>query len=293
MYLLTTSAASDVLSVGLMARHSNKMTASESDPRRWRADHPGRPLRRILGKVESVESIGLLPTFDVEVENSHWYYAGAVKSHNTISKLWGLSEGAHLPAMFRYIRWVQFRYDDPLVADYKAKGYPVRPLTTYEGTVIVGFPTLPEITKVMDESKIVTADMASIEDQYKWIELLTRFWLRGVEVHETGGEVVIRDNPVDRGNQVSYTLKFDPGTVSLSDFKELVKRNQSKVKACALMPFTGSTAAYEYLPEETVSKAAYEAVAREISERLAEDVGKEHVECAGGACPIDFNRGAK
>ena len=42
-----------------------------------------------------------------------------IKPAGTTSKLFGLSEGAHLPAMREYIRWVQFREDDPLVKKYK------------------------------------------------------------------------------------------------------------------------------------------------------------------------------
>src|SRR5262249_3658743 len=68
-----------------------------------------------------------------------------MKPAGTTSKLFGLTEGAHLPPMKELLRWVQFRNDDPLVAEYEAKGYPVRKLKSYEGTTIVGFPTKPRI----------------------------------------------------------------------------------------------------------------------------------------------------
>ena len=70
-----------------------------------------------------------------------------IKPAGTTSKLFGLTEGAHLPSMREFIRWVQFRYDDPLVAEYEAKGYPVKKLQTYSGTTVVGFPTQPEICR--------------------------------------------------------------------------------------------------------------------------------------------------
>jgi hypothetical protein len=53
------------------------------------------------------------------------------------------------------------------------------------------------------------------------------------------------------------------------------------------MPQTDSTA-YEYQPEQAVTKAEYEMIAAAIAEAAAEDVGREHVDCAGGVCPIDF-----
>ena len=65
------------------------------------------------------------------------------KPAGTTSKLFGLTEGAHLPSMREFVRWVQFRYDDPLVAEYAAKGYPVKHLVSYSGTTVVGFPTKP------------------------------------------------------------------------------------------------------------------------------------------------------
>ena len=55
-----------------------------------------------IGKVRSVKSTGVMPTYDIEVENNHWYYAGAVKSHNTLSKIMDTTEGVHKP-LGRYI----------------------------------------------------------------------------------------------------------------------------------------------------------------------------------------------
>ena len=36
------------------------------------------------------------------------------------------------------------------------------------------------------------------------------------------------------------------------------------------------------------TKAEFEAIARGIRNEMAEDVDKVHVDCAGGACPVDF-----
>lgn len=47
---------------------------------------------------------------------------------------------------------------------------------------------------------------------------------------------------------------------------------------------------YEYLPEESVTKAEYENVIRKITSSIKEDVSQEHVDCASGACPIDFKK---
>ena len=63
---------------------------------------------------------------------------------------------------------------------------------------------------------------------------------------------------------------------------------QSQIRACAVMPQI-DVAAFEYQPEEAITKAKYEEMSRAISFEMAEDVGKEHVDCDSGACPIDFS----
>jgi len=213
-----------------------------------------------------------------------------VKPSGTTAKLFGLTEGVHLPARREYLRWVQFRYDDPLVETYAAMGYPTKKLRTYSGTVIVGFPTKPEIVSLSErlglEDKIVTASEATPFEQYEYLRLLEKYWIRGVD--EKG--VPLAD---DRGNQVSYTLKYDPTKVSLEDFRTIILEQQSTVRACSMMPSVdaGETA-YEYLPEQPISKAEYETILQSIirSDVVAEDVDFSHIDCSSGACPIDFNK---
>ncbi len=69
----------------------------------------------------------------------------------------------------------------PLVAEYRAKGYPVRELKTYSGTTIVGFPTAPLICQLGMGDKLVTAAEATPEEQYEYLRLLEKYWIRGVD----------------------------------------------------------------------------------------------------------------
>ncbi len=203
-----------------------------------------------------------------------------VKPSGTISKLFGLSEGAHLPAMREYLRWVQFRSDDPLVKQYSKLGYPVRELKSYPGTTVVGFPTQPEICKLGMNGQLVTAGEATPEEQYKWLVLLEKYWIVGVD--EQGVSL-----SEDTGNQVSYTLKYNPELVSFKEFSEMVRKYQPLVKCCAVMPQIDSTA-YEYQPEEPVTIGEFMRVIREVSadEGVMEDIDLENLRCASGACPI-------
>lgn len=194
-----------------------------------------------------------------------------IKPAGTTSKLFGLTEGAHLPPMREYLRWVQFRNDDPLVAEYAAKGYPTQELQSYKGTTIVGFPTSQVICQ-LGMPEVVTASEATMEEQFRWLRLLETFWI--------GRE---------GGNQVSYTLKYDPKKVSYREYSKVMDANINTVRAVSVLPKVDALS-YEYQPEEPVTKARYEAIVASIAEQMAEDVDKVHIDCAGGACPVDFNK---
>lgn len=210
-----------------------------------------------------------------------------MKPAGTTSKLFGLTEGAHLASMREYLRWVQFRNDDPLIEDYRAKGYPVRELKTYSGTTIVGFPTIPEIVTLGLGDKLVTAAEATPEEQYEFLRLMEKWWIDGYQ--EAGiGEVVPRGRH-DYGNQNSYTLKYDPKVVGYEEFRRTLLEGQSTVKCCSVMPQT-DTSAYEYQPEEPVTGERFrQIVAGIVDGNHREDIGLEHVDCGSSGCPISFD----
>jgi len=201
--------------------------------------------------------------------------AFTIKPSGTVSKLFGLTEGWHLPSMRRYLRWVQFQNGSEVLEEYKRKGYPWRELKTYAGVTIVGFPTEPVLAKLLPDDKIVTAGEATMAEQYRWLELGERYWIRSSFATGLGG------------NQISYTLKFDPEKVSYRQFREAIKKHQSGVRCCSVMP-QAPMSAYEYQPEEPISKARFDEIVAGIRDGGSEDIGREHLECAGGACPIDF-----
>ena len=60
------------------------------------------------------------------------------------------------------------------------------------------------------------------------------------------------------------------------------------------MPQTDASA-YEYQPEEAVSKSKYEEIGRAIAVAMTEDIGREHLDCGvvPGGCPIDFDEEEK
>lgn len=205
-----------------------------------------------------------------------------VKPAGTTSKLFGLTEGAHLPARRQYLRWVQFRGQpnehgdwapdsDRLLADYEARRYPIRALRSFPGMSVVGFPTLPLIQRLGIGDRLVTASDAPPEAQYRWLALLEQHWI--------GAE---------RGNQVSYTLKVYTDRHNLEAFRAMLLEHQPRIRCCAILPSRPDHAlGYEYLPEEELDAEAFTALVAAIEDpALHEAVDMTHLTCASGVCPI-------
>jgi hypothetical protein len=206
-----------------------------------------------------------------------------VKPAGTTSKLFGLTEGAHLPARRQYLRWVQFKGvrdertgewadgSDKLLEDYASRGYPMRTLKTFPGMTVVGFPTVPLLLRLGLGERTVTAGEASPQDQYRWLQLLERHWI--------GAE---------QGNQVSYTLKIFTDRHDLESFRAIVREQQPRVRCCAVLPSRPDhDLGYEYLPEEEVSATVFDSIVQAIDARqMPEAIDLRHLECASGVCPI-------
>lgn len=218
-------------------------------------------------------------TVDIEVEGTHSYQLeNGVISHNSVSKIFNLTEGWHLPAKKFYLRWVQFTSDHPMVETYRRCGYPTRILKTYQNTTIVGFPTAPKICQMGLGEQLTTSTEATLEEQYKWLQLGEKYWIRaGKETNDTG-------------NQISYTMKFNPAEVSFEDFCNIIREKQRTIRCCSFQPIDEIGASYEYLPEEEISQKEYDELVAKIKkpEELTEEVDRKHVDCENGACPVDF-----
>lgn len=218
----------------------------------------------------------------IEVENEAREYAAelgvncphtftTIKPSGSVSKLFALTEGAHLPAMRYYLRWVMFDERDPMVRIYESKGYPTVP-TKYPGSIRVGFPTVPTISTLGMGESLITADEATPEEQYKYLMLLEKNWL---------GE---------GNNQISYTMKFNKKKVSNDEFKKTLLEYQSQIRCCSVMPSLDLEEAakkYDYLPEESISEARFIDIMKNINDPdLDQVIDVETLMCSSGACPL-------
>jgi hypothetical protein len=247
----------------------------------------------LLDEARSAEFWAMLARLSAAAKQEASDYAAAlgmaapvtvttVKPAGTTSKLFGLTEGAHLPARRQYLRWVQFKGtrdahgawtpgSDPLLAEYESRGYLLKALRSFPGMTAVGFPTLPLLQRLGLGAALVTAPEASPEQHYRWLSLLERHWI--------GAE---------RGNQVSYTLKVYTDRHDLEAFRAILRERQPAVRCCAVLPSRPDHAlGYEYLPEEEVPEARFAAIVEGIEDpALHEAIDLAALQCASGVCPI-------
>ena len=180
--------------------------------------------------------------------------------------------------MREYLRWVQYRNDDPKILKFKQKGYPVRILSSYPGTTIVGFPTQPKICTLGMVEKLVTAAEATPREQYQYLYLLEKYWIQGVL--EDGVTPLL-----ESGNQVSYSLKYNPKKVSYAEFVETMLEGQPTIRCCSVMPQSDASV-YEYQPEEMLTISRYQQIVSEIQEEQNEDIVLEDLKCESGVCSL-------
>jgi len=206
-----------------------------------------------------------------------------LKPAGTTSKLFGLTEGAHLPARQHYLRWVQFKGtrdpdtdewhlgSDPLLAEYSRRGYPLRELVSFPGMTIVGFPTVPLLVRLNLGHLCVTASEASPESQYQWIRLLEKHWIGA-----------------SQGNQISYTMKIYTDRYNIDDFRDIVRQHQPTVRCCAILPSKPDhELGFEYTPEEELTLDRFvDVVSRIDDNQIHEDVDLVHLQCMSGVCPL-------
>lgn len=258
MWLLTSSHFLTDRSLTLLARHSVKCAKIDSADWYFRNQKDS---SRVLGKVEGIELLGEMPTYDIEVEDTHWYYAGSVKSHNTISLLNDSSPGIHAPHSPYYIRRTRIAKNDPMAEAMISAGVPYEQ-DVYDKsghTWVFSFPTKAPHGKVSKTTQ-------TLRDQFQ----------RQVDVQEFWAD-----------NAVSATLNFNPQ----KDREELAACLKEYVPRLKSTSCLADAHGYAQAPYEEISEAEYKAMASGIDHESklvnAGDVDSVQVdECHNGVCPV-------
>jgi len=198
-----------------------------------------------------------------------------VKPSGTLSKIMDTTEGVHKP-MGRYIfNNVNFGKHDPLIPVLRDAGYRVVPNPTDPDALLVTFPVAwedIEFTEVEHDGKTLHINTESAVDQLNRYKMLM-------------------DNYVD--HNCSITVSYDPSEIP--EITEWLDTNwDTYVGVSWLLRVDPTKSAedigYPYLPQEVVTKDAYEAYANTLKP-INIDRGNSHdlidaEECVGGVCPV-------
>lgn len=257
MYLCSVAYSSDSDSVQVIANHSVK-AAGYKLPTAQRSGFK-------VGRVKSVEYVGVQPTYDIEVFKDHWYYNGSFRSHNTLSLLPNnCPSGVHAAFGRHLIRRIRFAANDPLIDVCIAHGYHVEPVQQLDGstnhdTLVVEFPMSYGKDTICEED-------ITVFDQLEHQKFLQTNWA---------------------DNSVSATHYFRPH--ELEGIKQWLADNYTDgVKSASFL--LANDHGFAQAPLEKITEDQYnELVAKTKRIVSVDDSGGfdiEGVECAGGNCPV-------
>jgi adenosylcobalamin-dependent ribonucleoside-triphosphate reductase len=209
-----------------------------------------------------------------------------IKPSGTISKImgteeWGeVPEGVHMP-MGKYVfNSITFSKHDPLISRFRAAGYSIMEKPHEPESVLVKFPvkydnvpfTRKTVVRKNGTVEEVEVNTESAVTQLEWYRLLQETWCE---------------------QNVSNTVSYDPSEVPA--IIEWLQENWDCYVGVSFLFRNDPTKnaedlGYAYLPQEVVTKDAYEAYASRLKPvdyegiEMRDDALAEA--CATGACPI-------
>jgi ribonucleoside-triphosphate reductase len=209
-----------------------------------------------------------------------------IKPSGTVSKImgtkeWGeVPEGIHMPLGRFVFNNITYSKHDPLVAKFRAAGYSVVEKPFEPESVLVKFPvkyenvpfTRTTVGRKNGKVEEVEVNTDSAVEQLEWYALLQTTWCE---------------------QNVSNTVSYDPSEIP-AIIEWLLKNWECYVGVSFLFRNDPTKNAedlgYAYLPQEVVTKEAYDAYAGSLREIDYSEIGVHDTDlaesCATGACPV-------
>lgn len=258
MYLMALNGHSQTSALDVLSRHSTKITTELQA-------YGGRTMLP-LGRVEIVEDGEVVPTFDVETE-THWFYAGAVKSHNTVSQLVDSASGIHPRYSQYYIRRVRADRKDPLAQFMISNSFPYN----FEGrkddakVLVFDFPV-----KGPDHA-VYRNDMTALQQLEHWL-VYRNAWCD----HNPSTTIYVRDH-------------------EWMEVGAWVYKHFDEIGGLSFLPHSDHI--YDLAPYEEIDAATYDKLVAEMPkdidwkllahfEESDMTAGVQTLACTGGACEL-------
>lgn len=210
-----------------------------------------------------------------ELGTPHPKNVTTIKPSGTLSKVMDTTEGMHKPLGKYIFNNVNFGKHDPLLPLVRAAGYRVFDNPMDSEGVLVTFPVKwegVEFDKVVIDGKTLEVNLESAVTQLERYKMLMQNWCQ---------------------QNVSATISYSPDEVE--DIVQWLLKNWDNYVGVSFLfradpTKTAKDLGYLYLPQEVVTKEAYEEyVARlqPVEIDKANDIDAElQDDCASGACPI-------
>lgn len=255
--------------LNILAKHTDDETLELLQKYSTRIGEGNCIFRDIYGdpfEVVSVMEGATAPSYDIEVEKHHWYFQGAILSHNTLSQLPSVSSGVHYSHSPYFIRRVRITANDPLVKVAESLNWSV----------------VPEVGQTEENCSIkviefpVKAPEGRTRKNVTAIEQLENYkmFMESYAEHNVSITVTVRDHEWDL-------------------VEEWLWENWDSVVAVSFL--SESDNVYQLMPYEEITKEEYERrlgemrpfspQALEQAESFSESVLIDD-ECSTGSCPV-------
>ncbi len=240
-------------------------------------------------QVAAIEQIEDTVTADICLDaddDDAWYWAGAIKSHNSKSLLTNASPGWHPPKAPYYIRRITFAKDDPIALACLAYGYPVIPSQSDkdESGRLLSDPRDPRCTEWLVEIPTATPwaelEGAAEIDTGKFPALAQFDFYMSVQKHYSG-------------HNTSATLELTEAEIEplATAIHTAIDTDQGYISAALLARFEDKET-FPRMPFEPINKERYEVLCAEVERRRVNDCFFEALahfdsKAAGGAPQVE------
>ena len=222
-------------------------------------------------QVAAIERIEDTVTADICLDaddDDAWYWAGAIKSHNSKSLLTNASPGWHPPKAPYYIRRITFAKDDPIALACLAYGYPIVPSQSDkdESGRLLNDPFDERCTEWLVEIPTATPwaelEGAAEIDTGKFSALAQFDFYMNVQKHYSG-------------HNTSATLELTEAEIEplATAIHTAIDTDQGYISAALLARFDDQET-FPRMPFEPISKERYEQLCQEVKDRRASSGGQ-------------------
>ena len=222
--------------------------------------------------VTSISEEEDVQTYDIEVENTHWYYQGGLVSHNTLSLVaGGVSPGLHDAHSPYFIRRIRISADDALAKAAQSLGWTVHPEVGTPDNDIAKARTLVIDFPIKSGAKRTKDDVGAIEQLERYL-----MFQRHYTDHNSSNTITVRPEEWDA-------------------VREFIKDAWDEYVGVSFLSLDGGT--YQLAPYEAIEKEKYEEliknftpfdpdVLQKFESAGMSDLDADDPDCATGACPV-------